>query len=134
MLFKLFLKRFQLFLKQALVFTCLEILWEKEKLLVTSNFSIFYSVFYPFQRTFFFAFSSYLVLLSVDFFSLDVSKFYRFGKGLKNQQILWSHVRLRSPRNLTWIETVLFVNFSRLMDLNSMLAVRENDYYEYMIM
>ena len=40
--------------KQALVFTCLlnisllKTLWEKEKLLLTSNFSFSHSVFYPF--------------------------------------------------------------------------------------
>ena len=37
------------FPKQALVFTgLLKTLWEKEKLLETSNFSISHSVFYPF--------------------------------------------------------------------------------------
>ena len=43
------------FLKQALVFTCLkynsfETLWEKEKLLISSNFSSSHSVFYPLEQ------------------------------------------------------------------------------------
>ena len=54
----------------------LKTLWEKEKLLVTSNFSFPHSVFYSFRKL-----SANLKLLSANSFSLDESKICRFGKG-----------------------------------------------------
>ena len=57
-------------------------MWEKEKLLVTSNFSFSHSVFYPFGELsiIFIKFE----LLSANSFNLEESKFCRLGKGLKN--------------------------------------------------
>ena len=48
----------------------LKTLWEKEKLLVTSNFSFSHSVFYPFE-----ALSSILIKLEI-----VVCKLFRFGR------------------------------------------------------
>ena len=64
------------FPKQALV---LKTLSEKEKLLVTSNFSFSNSVFYPFDE-FSIIFVSHLNLSSVNSFSLEESKICRLGK------------------------------------------------------
>ena len=50
----------------------LKTLWEKEKLLVTSNFSFSHIVFYPFKN--FLPFSSNFKLLSADSFNLVESK------------------------------------------------------------
>ena len=67
---------FSPFPKQALVFTCLQYkflktLWEKKKLLVTSNFFFSRGVFYPFRE------------LSVIFikFKIVVCKLFQFGRG-----------------------------------------------------
>ena len=74
-----------LFPKQALVFlrVCItsvfKTLLEKEKLVITSNFSFSHSVFYPFGElsiTFI-----NLKLSSANSFSLEVSKIGRLGKG-----------------------------------------------------
>ena len=48
----------------------LKTLWEKEKLLVTSNFSFFHSVFYPFDEL-----SSIFIK-----FEIFVCKFFQFGR------------------------------------------------------
>ena len=53
--------------------------WEKEKLLVTSNFSFSHSVFYPFKKIL--PFSSNLKLSSANYLSLGQSKICRLGKG-----------------------------------------------------
>ena len=51
-------------------FTCFfKVLWEKEKLLVMSNFSFSQSAFYPFEN--FLPFSSNLELLSANPFTLE---------------------------------------------------------------
>ena len=47
-------------------------LWEKEKLLISSDFSFSHSVLYPFNN--FLQFSSTLKLSSADYFSLEESK------------------------------------------------------------
>ena len=57
----------------------LKTLWEKEKLLMTSNFSFTHCVFYPFEN--FFPFSSNLKSSSATYFSLEESKTCRLGKG-----------------------------------------------------
>ena len=57
----------------------LKTLWEKEKLLVTSNFSFSHSVFYPFWE--FSVIFVNLKLLSAKSFSLEESKICRLGKG-----------------------------------------------------
>ena len=62
------------------LFLC-ETRWEKEKLLVTSNFSFSHSVFYPFFRIFL-LFSLNLKLSSANCPNLDQSKILLFGKGL----------------------------------------------------
>ena len=56
----------------------LKTLWEKEKLLITSNFFFSHSVFYPFGE-----FSLISKLLSANSFSLEESKICHLGKGLK---------------------------------------------------
>ena len=56
----------------------LKTLWEKEKLLVTSNFSFSHSVFCPIEN--FLSFSSNLKLSSANSFSLERSKICRLGK------------------------------------------------------
>ena len=61
----------------------LKMLWEKDKLLVTSNFSFSHSVFYPFEN--FLPFSSDLKLLSVNSFSLEESKICNLGKVYKKK-------------------------------------------------
>ena len=65
----------QTFSKQALFFrvcskSLLKTLWEKEKLLVMSNFSFFPSVFYPFGGT-----SAIFIK-----FKIVVSKLFQFGR------------------------------------------------------
>ena len=55
--------------------------WEKEKLLVTSNFFFSHSVFYPFGELQ--PFSLNVKLSSANSFSLEESKNLSFGKGLK---------------------------------------------------
>ena len=57
----------------------LKTLWEKEKLLITSNFSFSHSVFYPFEELL--PFLSNLKLLSANSFCLEESKICRLGKG-----------------------------------------------------
>ena len=57
----------------------LKTLWEKEKLLVTSNFSFSHCVFDPLKN--FLLFSSNLKLSSAKSFSLEESKMCRLGKG-----------------------------------------------------
>ena len=57
----------------------LKTLWEKEKLLVTSNFSFSHRVFYLFGKL---PFSSNLILLPANCFSLEESKICCLGKGL----------------------------------------------------
>ena len=60
----------------------LKTLWEKKTFLVTSNFSLSNSVFYPF---FFFKLSTIFItnfkLLSAKSFKLEELKVFRFGKG-----------------------------------------------------
>ena len=51
----------------------LKTLWEKEKLLITSNFSFSYSIFYPFEEL-----SGILII-----FKIVVCKLYQFGKVLQ---------------------------------------------------
>ena len=58
----------------------LKTLWEKEKLLVMTNFSFSHSVFYPFGELFL-PFSSNLKLSSAKSFSLEESKMCSLGKG-----------------------------------------------------
>ena len=53
----------------------LKTLWEKEKLLVTSNFSFTLSVFYPFGE-----FTAFFIKLPENFFSLEESKTCPLGK------------------------------------------------------
>ena len=60
----------------------LKTLWEKEKLLVTSNFSFTHSVFYQFLL-----FTSNSKLSSADCFNLDQSKILLSGNGLSTQVI-----------------------------------------------
>ena len=62
----------------------LKTLWEKEKLLVTSNFSFSHSVFYPFGE------------LSVIFikFKIVVCKLFSIWKGLKF--VVWERVKVSS--------------------------------------
>ena len=55
----------------------LKTLWEKEKLLLTSNFSFFHSVFYPFRELI----VIYIKLKTANSFSLEVSKDCRLEKG-----------------------------------------------------
>ena len=57
----------------------LKTLWEKEKLLVTSNFSFSHSVFYPFREKFFY-FHQILKLSSANSLSLEGSKICLSGK------------------------------------------------------
>ena len=57
-------------------------LWEKEKLLVKSNFSFFHSIFYPFLL-----FSPNLKLSSASTFSLEKSKICCLGKGKLNLKV-----------------------------------------------
>ena len=57
----------------------LKTLWEKKKLLVTSNFSFSHSVFYPFQELLF-PFLSKLKMLSANSFSLEESKICRLSQ------------------------------------------------------
>ena len=66
----------------------LKTLWEKEKLLVTSNFSFSHSVFCPFWRTFP-PFSSNLKLSSGNSFSLEESEICRLGKGYSSTNPAW---------------------------------------------
>ena len=62
--------------------------WEKEKLLLTSNFSFSHIVFYPFGELFL-PFSSNSKLSPANSFSLGEPKICRFGKGLNlDQKIL----------------------------------------------
>ena len=56
-------------------------LWEKEKLLVTSNFSFSHSVFFFTSLKNFLLFSSISKLSSADSFSMEESKICRLGKG-----------------------------------------------------
>ena len=58
----------------------LKTLWEKEKLLITSNFSFSHSVFYPLRELS--IISSNLKLSSANSFNLEESKMLSFGKGL----------------------------------------------------
>ena len=90
----------------------LKTLWEKEKLLVTSNFSFSRSVFYPFWRTFC-HFVLNLKLSSPDSFSLDQSQNLSFGKGLKCCARLMS----RSLRTLQ-IKISLYIKGSLIFDLH----------------
>ena len=91
----------------------LKTLWEKEKLLVTSNFSFSHSVFYPLRELS--VISSNLKLSSANSFNLEESKMLSFGKGLNicmmHSQIfdiffqhfaLMAHIKLVTPhyRNL----------------------------------
>ena len=57
----------------------LKTLWEKEKLLVTSNFSFSHNIFYPFGKSS--AISSNSRLSSANSFSLEESKLCHLGKG-----------------------------------------------------
>ena len=57
----------------------LKTLWEKEKLLVTSNFSLFHSVFYPF-RELFVIFIKFEIVIA-DTLSLHESKICCLEKG-----------------------------------------------------
>ena len=57
----------------------LKTLWEKEKLLATSNFSFSHSVFYSFGE--FLPFSSNMKLTSANSFNLEKSKICCLGKG-----------------------------------------------------
>ena len=59
----------------------LKTLWEKEKLLVLSNFSFFHSVFYRSKN--FLSFSLNFKLSSANSFILEGHKICRLGKGLK---------------------------------------------------
>ena len=59
----------------------LKTLWEKEKLLVMSNFFYSHSVFYPNPFKNFLPFLSNLKLSSAESFSLEESKICRLGKG-----------------------------------------------------
>ena len=64
--------------------TCLsKMVWGKEKLFVTSNFSFSLSVFYPFYKFFiiFLPFSTNSNVLSANSFNLEESKFCHLGKG-----------------------------------------------------
>ena len=63
----------------------LKTLWEKEKLLVTSNFSFTHSVFYPVKELAL-LFSSNSKLPSADCFNLDLSKILSSGNGLNELQ------------------------------------------------
>ena len=56
--------------------------WEKEKLLLLSNFTFSHSVFYPLEN--FQSFLSNLKLSSAKSVSLEQSKICHFGKGLKS--------------------------------------------------
>ena len=81
------------FSKQALVLcVCsrdlLKTLWEKEKLLVTSNFSFSRSVFYPVWRTFSHFYQFKMVVFKLFHFKRVSNSL--FGKGLKILLILFS--------------------------------------------
>ena len=56
-------------------------LWEKEKLLVTSNFSFTHSVFYPFEELSTIFIKTEFVVYKF-FHSMEASKICRLGKGL----------------------------------------------------
>ena len=58
----------------------LKTLWEKQKLLVTSNFSFSHSVFYLFRELSVLSFSTNLKLSSSKSFNLDEAKICRLGK------------------------------------------------------
>ena len=68
----------------------LKTLWEKEKLLETSNFSFSHSVFYPYREFFFFFFFIFIkfeivtckICQSANPLNLEESKICRLGKGL----------------------------------------------------
>ena len=61
---------------------------EKEKLLVTRNFSFSYSVFYPFWRTFSAIFIKFQIIVCKLFqFGRDYK--WLFGKGLKDRSSSW---------------------------------------------
>ena len=62
----------------------LKTLWEKEKLLVMSNFSFSHSVFYPFGGLC--AISSNLKLSSTNSFEFGIVLILSFGKGLTTQK------------------------------------------------
>ena len=84
--------------KQALVFTCLllKTLWEKEKLLVTSNFSFFHSVFNLFGEL-----SAIFIKLGIVLCKLlhfGIVENLSFGKGLK-VGFVWSRVNNYSREN-----------------------------------
>ena len=64
----------------------LKTLWEKEKLLTTSNFSFSHSVFYPFA--YFLPFSSNLKLSTANSFSLEESKNLSSGNGLRELRLV----------------------------------------------
>ena len=74
----------------------LKILWEKEKLLLTSNFTFSHSVFYPFGE---------LSAISIEFkivvcklFQFGSVKKISFGKGLKGRKQFWK--RRNCPRSV----------------------------------
>ena len=61
-------------------------LWEKEKLLITSNFSFSHSVFYPFGE---------LSFIFIEF-EIDVCKLFQFGKEITFED-----------KSLTWVSTCI---------------------------
>ena len=68
----------------------LKTLWEKEKLLVTSNFSFSHSVFYPFGK---------LSLIFIQF-EIVVCRLFQFGPVSKF--VVWERVKENSCANLFW--------------------------------
>ena len=74
----------------------LKILWEKEKLLITSNFSFSHRVFYPFGELPFIFIKFKIVVCKL----FQCGRVYKlaFGKGLK-------HVNLRFLRVFGWLHT-----------------------------
>ena len=77
---KMFLESVYPFPKQVLVCSTslLKTLWEKEKLLVASNFTSSHKVFYPFGELS----SSNMILSSANSFSLEKSKIRHLGKAM----------------------------------------------------
>ena len=76
----------------------LKTLWEKEKLLVTSNFSFFHTVFYLFGEL-----SPFLIKFKIvvcKLFQFGRAFFFSFGKGLTSTQSLLTQFKLREQQTV----------------------------------
>ena len=92
----------------------LKTLWEKEKLLVTSNFS-FPPVFSTHMENFL-PFSSTLKLLSATSYSLEEFKIF-LGEKINSSERISSSETDKGPYSPTVLKNILYLIFSKLLNL-----------------